>query len=67
MTSLTPVNLSEREAYHCFGMSKMTVKDESVKGQLQYNVLKPPEFYEYIGRVATCKYKSLSKRGSKEF
>ena len=21
--------------------------------------MKPPEFYEYIGRVATCKYKSL--------
>ena len=56
VTSTTPVHLAERDAYYCFGMSKMTVKDESVRGQLQYNVLKPPEFYEFIGRVATRKY-----------
>ena len=52
----TPVHLTERDAYYCLGMSKMTVKDETAKAALQYNVLKPVEFYEFIGRVATCKY-----------
>lgn len=56
VTTDTPVHLSERDAYYCFGMSKMTVKDESRQGQLQYNIIKQPEFYEFIGRVATRKY-----------
>ena len=56
VTKDTPVQMAERDAYHCFGMSKMTVKDESARGQVQYNVLKPPEFYEFIGRVASRKY-----------
>ena len=59
VTHLTPVHLSERQAYNCFGMSKMTVKDESNKGMYQYNVMKPPEFYEFIGRVATVKFKDI--------
>ena len=29
VTERTPVSLTEREAYFCFGMSKMTVQDES--------------------------------------
>ena len=59
VTSMTPVHLSEREAYFCFGMSKMTVKNESMKGTFQYNLMKPQEFYEFIGRVATCKFKDI--------
>ena len=52
-----PVRLSERDAYLCFGMSKMTIKDESQRSLSQYNILKLPEFYEYIARVALMKYK----------
>ena len=52
-----PVRLSERDAYFCFGMSKMTIKDESQRSLSQYNILKLPEFYEYIARVALMKYK----------
>ena len=54
-----PVRLSERDAYLCFGMSKMTIKDESQRSGAQYNILKLPEFYEYIARVATVKYKEI--------
>ena len=54
-----PVRLSERDAYLCFGMSKMTIKDESQRSISAYNVLKLPEFYEYIARVATVKYKEI--------
>lgn len=56
VTKDTPVHLTERDAYHCFGMSKMTVRDESRRGQWQYNVMRLPEFYEFLGRVASCKY-----------
>ena len=40
-------------------MSKMTIKDESEKGKLQYNVIKASEFYEFIGRVATIKFEDI--------
>ena len=59
VTDRTPVCLSEREAYFCFGMSKMTIQNEAVRGHYQYNVLKPAEFYEYIGRVAMTKYQEF--------
>ena len=48
--------LSEKDAFFCFGMSKMTVKDENDGGTLRYNVLTRAEFYEFIGRVAALKY-----------
>ena len=56
VTERTPVNLTERDAYFCFGMSKMTVQDESARAHYQYNIYKPAEFYEFIGRVAMAKY-----------
>lgn len=59
VTKDTPVHLTERDAYCCFGMSKMTVKDESRRGQWQYNVMRLPEFYEFLGRVASCKYSDV--------
>ena len=48
--------MTEPEAYHCYGMSKMTVKNEKENGALKYNVMKPVEFYEYIGRLASVKF-----------
>ena len=57
VTDRTPVCLTEREAYFCFGMCKMTIQDESQRAHYQYNIHKPAEFYEFIGRVAMAKYK----------
>ena len=47
------VNLGVQQAYYCMGMSKMTVKDEKAE---TYNVLKIPEFIEYIARVADLRF-----------
>ena len=55
-TKDTLLLMTEPEAYHCYGMSKMTVKNEKENGALKYNVMKPVEFYEYIGRLASVKF-----------
>ena len=49
------VELTDKEARFCFGMSKMTVKDE-VKNHDEYDKLRFSEFLEFIGRVAQTKY-----------
>ena len=54
------LGLSERDAFFCFGMSKMTVKDENEGGTLRYNTLARAEFYEYIGRVAALAYADIA-------
>ena len=41
-----------REAVMCFGMSKMTVTNEMVKGFNPYKKLTYVEFLEFIGRLA---------------
>ena len=55
---------------YCYGMSKMTVKNELEKGDLKYYTLKPVEFYEYVGRLASVKFErntslSLAKKVEK--
>ena len=47
--------LSEMDAYYCFAMSKMTIKDEQDGGLAKYKSLKFPEFLEYFARVAVEK------------
>jgi len=49
------IELNEKEARFCFGMSKMTVKDE-VKNHDEYDKLKFAEFLEFLGRVSYVKY-----------
>ena len=56
VTKDSSLALSEKDAFFCFGMSKMTVKDENDGGTTRYNVITRPEFYEFIGRVAALKY-----------
>ena len=51
------VNLAEKEALQCFGMSKMTVVKESVTPK-QYDKIEVPELCEMICRVADTKYKA---------
>ena len=55
MSSKSEVNLSVREARFCYGMSKMTVKDD-IKDKASYDRLKMVEFIEFLGRVAHTKY-----------
>ena len=55
MSNGSDVQVSVREARFCYGMSKMTVKDD-IKERNTYERLKIVEFYEYIGRVAHTKY-----------
>lgn len=51
VTRGSDIELSEKEARFCFGMSKMTVKDE-MKNHQEYDKLRFPEFLEFLGRVA---------------
>ena len=55
--------MAEVDAYHCYGMSKMTVKNELDRGTLKYNVMKPVEFYEYLGRLASVKFGGNQRLG----
>ena len=55
MTKQSNVDLSEKEAKYCLGMSKMTVKDE-VQNHEEYSKLRFVEFLEYIARVGWAKY-----------
>ena len=47
--------MSEKEVRFCFGMSKMTVKDE-IGNLAEYDKLRFPEFLEFIGRIAHGKF-----------
>ena len=49
------MQLSEKEARFCFGMSKMTIVDE-VANHDKYAVHKFVEFLEYIGRTSRLRY-----------
>ena len=49
------VDLSVKEVRFCFGMSKMTVKNEFTQYE-EYDKLRYVEFLEFIGRVAAMRY-----------
>jgi len=55
LTRNSDLQLSEKEARFCFGMSKMTVKDE-VTHHAEYEKLRFAEFLEFLGRAAQTKY-----------
>jgi hypothetical protein len=57
----TEVKLTEKQVMYCYGMSKMTVKNEMEKGAQSYQKLIFVEFLEFIGRIAYEKYKNLSE------
>lgn len=54
---LTPIGLLDKEAVYCYGMSKMTVQDESVDLNMKYQRIQYVEFLEFIARVAVVKCK----------
>ena len=49
------LELSLQEVRYCFGMSKMTVRDE-IKERYEYDRLAFPEFLEFLGRLAHAKW-----------
>ena len=59
LTRDSQVNMLEKDAFYCFGMSKMTVVDEVHGGLEKYNQMKLVEFFEYLGRAAHLKFSAL--------
>lgn len=49
------LGISKQEVQFCFGMSKMTVKDE-IEQRQEYERLKNSEFLEFLSRLAHAKY-----------
>ena len=56
----TGVNMFDKDAMYCYGMSKMTVVDE-VKHSKRYDKCELTEFCEFIARVADLKYKTAEE------
>ena len=56
----TQLGVKENDICMCFGMSKMTIKDEVLQQGNNYISLKFVEFLEFIGRIAHVKYKNQS-------
>ena len=63
MMRLTPLQLSEKEAKYCYGMSKMTVMDEAEESTLKYKRLQYVELLEMIGRIADVKFRGSDMEG----
>ena len=59
LTKTPGLSLSMNEARFCFGMSKMTVRDE-VGNHGEYERLRHPEYLEFLGRAAQAKFASES-------
>lgn len=49
--------MPETDILYSFGMSKMVVSIEP-KDYKKYGVMLMPEFLEFIGRLADCKFKN---------
>lgn len=50
------MGISEKDAIFSYGMSKMTVIDESHDIIAKYKRIQYVEFLEFLGRVAMCKF-----------
>ncbi|TNV87178.1 hypothetical protein FGO68_gene2179 [Halteria grandinella] len=59
----TPVGLNEKDAVFCYGMSKMTVIDESTESTIRYQRIQFVEFLEMIGRMADLKFRGSEMEG----
>ena len=56
VTKDSAVQVTDKDAMYCYGMSKMTLIDE-VKQSKRYVKMELPELCEFLGRVADIKYK----------
>jgi len=55
-TRKTELLAKEEYVTYCFGMSKVTVVNETKEGEKKYSNLSFPEFLEMVCRVAHFKY-----------
>lgn len=64
MIKLTPLSLTEKDAYFCYGMCKMTVINEAEESSVRYKRLQFVELLEMIGRIAEVKFKGTELEAS---
>lgn len=57
MIRLTPLALTEKDAFFCYGMSKMTVANEVEESTVKYKRLQFVELLEMVGRIAEVKFR----------
>ena len=64
MIRMTPLTLTEKEAYFCYGMCKMTTVNEAEESTLRYKRLQFVELLELVGRIADLKFKETEQEKS---
>jgi hypothetical protein len=57
MIKLTPLLMTEKDAYFCYGMCKMTCVNEAEESTLRYKRMQFVELFELIGRIAEVKFR----------
>ena len=57
MIRVSPLRLTEKDAFLCYGMCKMTTVNEAEESNIKYKRLQFVEFLELIGRIADVKFK----------
>jgi hypothetical protein len=57
MIKLTPLQLTEKDAFFCYGMCKMTCVNEAEESTMRYKRLQLVELFELIGRIAEVKFR----------
>ena len=57
MIRVSPLRLTEKDAFLCYGMCKMTTVNEAEESKIKYKRLQFVEFLELIGRIADVKFK----------
>ena len=57
MIKLTPLMMTEKDAYFCYGMCKMTCVNEAEESTLRYKRMQFVELFELIGRIAEVKFR----------
>ena len=64
MIKLTPLLLTEKDAYFCYGMCKMTCVNEAEESTMRYKRLQFVELLELIGRIADVKFRGTEMETS---
>ena len=57
MIKLSPLLMTEKDAYFCYGMCKMTCVNEAEESTIRYKRLQFVELLELIGRIAEVKFR----------
>jgi hypothetical protein len=57
MIKLSSLQMTEKDAYFCYGMCKMTCVNEGEESTIRYKRLQFVELFELIGRIAEVKFR----------